>query len=327
MQQYRQQFSSMGCPCEIRLYAKRPSSARHAIDAAIAEIDRLDRKYSLYRDDSLLAQINCSAGSGQRITVDEETAGLLEYADQEYQLSGGLFDITVGALWRLWDFRAVSLPHSAAIAAALRVTGWHKVYWQRTFLCLPIDGSALDFGGIAKEYAADRAAVILREHDIRHGLVDLGGDLSVAGPHPDGRGWAVGIKDPASRGTAIAVIDIRSGGLATSGDYERCCEIDGLRYGHILNPKTGWPVQGYASISVQASSCLAAGAISTVAMLKGKPGGHGFLSDTDQPFLSIDYQGQVTTQQTEPAKHDRVNPKKRILFYTSSTHKNLEETQ
>ena len=307
MQQYRQQFSSMGCPCEIRLYAKRPASARHAIEAAIAEIERLDRKYSLYRDDSLLVQINCSAGTGQRITVDEETAGLLEYADQEYQLSDGMFDITTGALWRVWDFHAASLPDTAAISAALSVTGWHKVYWQRPFLCLPIEGSALDFGGIAKEYAADRAVVVLREHDIQHGLVDLGGDLSVVGPHPDGRGWSAGIKDPASPEKAIAVIDIRAGGLATSGDYERCLEIDGLRYGHILNPKTGWPVQGYASISVQASSCLAAGAISTVAMLKGKPGGYGFLRDTGLAFLSIDHHGQVSVLQTEPANHGLAN--------------------
>ena len=85
-----------------------------------------------------------------------------------------------------------------------------------------------------------------------------------------------------------------SGGLATSGDYERCLEIDGLKYGHILNSKTGWPVQGYASISVQASSCLAAGAISTVAMLKGNPDGNNFLRGAGLPFLTMDHYGQAT---------------------------------
>lgn len=307
MQQYRQQFASMGCPCEIRLYEAQLSSARQAIDAAIAEVDRLDRKYSLYRSDSLLSEINRSAGRGESIKVDEETAGLLDYADQEYQLSEGLFDITAGALWRVWDFHATGLPDTAAISLALGVTGWHEVEWQRPFLFLPLAGLALDFGGIAKEYAADRAAVILREHGIKHALVDLGGDISVAGPQPGGRGWSVGIKDPASPDQAIAVIELHSGGLATSGDYERFIEIDGARFSHIINPKTGWPVQGFASISVQASSCLAAGAISTVAMLKGKPGDHGFLKDTGLAFLSIDHYGRMTTRQTEPARHDQEN--------------------
>ena len=297
----------MGCPCEIRVYAARKTIAKQAIDAAIAEIDRLDRKYTLYRDDSLLAQINSSAGSGQQISVDEETAGLLDYADQEYQFSEGLFDITLGALWRVWDFHSGRLPDPTAISAALNVTGWHKVSWRRPDLCLPIDGSALDLGGIVKEYAADRGVVMLRQHQIEHGLVDLGGDLSVLGPRPDGSGWSTGIRNPASPNQAIAVIDLQSGGLATSGDYERCLEIDGLRYGHIINPTTGWPVQGHASISVQASSCLAAGAISTVAMLKGKIDGLSFLQDTGLAFLTVDHQGQVESSQMKSAKPDQAN--------------------
>ncbi len=307
MQQYRKKFSSMGCPCEIRVYAERPSLARRAINAAIAEVERLDRKYSLYREDSVLARINGSAGMGFEIAVDEETAALLDYADQEYKLSDGLFDITAGALWRVWDFHAAGLPDTAAISRALEVTGWHRVQWQRPLLSLPVDGLALDLGGIAKEYAADRAATILQAYDIQHGLVDLGGDLSVAGPHPDARGWSIGIKDPEAPNTAIAVIDLVSGGLATSGDYERCLEVNGTRYGHILNPKTGWPVQGYASISVQASSCLAAGAISTVAMLKGKPGGGGFLKDCGLAYLSIGQNGLVMTKQSETVTNVTTN--------------------
>lgn len=298
----------MGCPCEIRVYAEHAAQAGESIDAAIAEVERLDRKYSLYRDDSLLSEINRSAGKAGSINVDEETACLLDYASQEYELSEGLFDITAGALWNVWNFHTTALPDANAISRALKVTGWHQVQWQRPYLHLSVEGLTLDLGGIAKEYAADRAAVVLREQGIKHGLVDLGGDLSVAGPHPDGRGWAVGIKDPASPENAIAVIDLNSGGLATSGDYERCIEIDGLKYGHILNPKTGWPVQGYASISVQASSCLAAGAISTAAMLKGISAGHGFLRNTGLAFLCIDHDGQVTTRHMEPAKNAQEYP-------------------
>ena len=299
MQQYRQQFSSMGCPCEIRLYAAGETMARHALTAAIEEIGRLNSKYSLYRDDSLLADINRSAGSGKRFVVDEETAALLDYAEAEYILSDGLFDITAGALWRTWDLRAKCLPADELIAEALRLTGWSKLDWSRPSLLLPNAGMALDLGGIAKEYAADRAAVILRRYGINHGLVDLGGDMSVVGPHLDGQGWSVGIKDPANPQEAIALIKLKQGGLASSGDYERCIVIDGVKYSHIINPLTGWPVQGLASVSVQASSCLAAGAISTVAMLKGKVAGHGFLRNTGLAWMSIDHDGLVTTSQPE----------------------------
>ena len=149
MRQYRQQFSAMGCPCEIRLYAEQASRASQAIDAAIAEVDRLDRKFSLYRDDSFLAQINDSAGTGQRINVDEETASLLDYAEQEYELSEGLFDITAGALWRVWDFHAARLPGTAAISRALNVTGWYRVQWRRPSLDLPVDGLVRRVSGLA----------------------------------------------------------------------------------------------------------------------------------------------------------------------------------
>jgi thiamine biosynthesis lipoprotein len=305
VQQYRQQFSSMGCPCEIRLYAKLPSQAARAIGAAISEIDRLDKKYSLYRGDSLLSKINRTAGSGQRVRIDTETALLLDYAEQEYQLSEGLFDITAGALWRVWDFHANGLPHKAAISAALRLTGWRNVKWQKPYLNLPEPGMALDLGGVAKEYAADCAAAILLQHDIQHGLVDLGGDISVSGGHPNGDGWSVGIKKPAAPDQSFATIELQSGGLATSGDYERFIEANGIRYGHIINPDTGWPVNGYASVSVQASSCLAAGAISSIAMLKGKPDGHGFLRDTGLAFLGIDHEGRVIASRKETGKNEQ----------------------
>jgi thiamine biosynthesis lipoprotein len=147
----------------------------------------------------------------------------------------------------------------------------------------------LDLGGVVKEYAADRAALCLKSAGIQSGYVDLGGDLHFLGPHPDGSAWRAGVRNPRGTG-AIAALSIMRGGLATSGDYERCLEVGGQRFGHIINPFTGWPVQGLASVSVVAPSCLLAGAISTLAMLQSRDAGLEFLSTCGLQWMAHDGQ-------------------------------------
>ena len=131
---------------------------------------------------------------------------------------------------------------------------------------------ALDFGGIGKEYAADQAAAICLSLGVRHGVVDLGGDVVVLGPHPDGQPWSVKIRHPRLPGLALAEVMLERGAMATSGDYERFLLLDGKRYCHILNPRTGWPAEGLSSVSVVAEQCLVAGSVATIAMLKGSDG-------------------------------------------------------
>ena len=282
---YRHRFSSMGCPAELVLYAADAVYAANAIARAESEVHRLDRKYSHYRNDSGLAQILVLAARAQGVRVDGETAALLNYAATLYRESAGLFDITAGHLTALWD-RVETIPHSRHIAAALALTGWHRADWDGITLRVP-RGMRLNLGGMVKEYAADRAALLLKSAGIESGYVDLGGDLHVLGPHPDGRAWRVGVRNPRGTG-AIAALTIMRGGLATSGDYERCLEVDGQRFGHIINPFTGWPVKGLASVSVVAPSCLLAGAISTLAMLHGRDEGLEFLSACGLQWMAHD---------------------------------------
>jgi thiamine biosynthesis lipoprotein len=151
----------------------------------------------------------------------------------------------------------------------------------------------LDLGGVVKEYAADRAAAICREHGTVHGVVDLGGDLSLIGPHGDGTPWCVGIKAPLAPGQAAAEIALARGALATSGDYERAMVVDGRRYSHIVDPRSGEPVQSFASVSVIADSCLVAGAASTLAMLFGIERGAAWLRELGLPHLTIDAAGRM----------------------------------
>jgi thiamine biosynthesis lipoprotein len=259
----------------------------------IAEVARLERKYSRYRDDSLTTRINRSAGDPDGVCVDAETAALIDYADVSFQQSGGLFDITSGILRRVWDFKAGRLPAQDELDNVRKRIGWEKVRWERPRLVLPLEGMELDFGGYVKEYAADRVAELCRSRGIRHGLVDLGGDLSVLGPHPDGTPWRVGVRDPRRPDAAMASVALAAGAIASSGDYERFMVVDGKRYGHILNPKTGWPVEGLAGVSVVASHCLIAGTAATIAMLKGVRDGVAWLEELGLPHVRVDRSGAI----------------------------------
>ncbi len=260
----------MGSPCEVRIHGG--AEAARVAEAARAEVLRLEAKYSRYREDSLATRINRSAGDPTGVVVDRETAALFDYAAASHRHSDGLFDITSGILRRAWDFKSGVLPSQAAIDALLPLVGWNRVRWEAPRIVLPRAGMQLDFGGYVKEYAADRAAEICREHGARHGLVDLGGDVAVVGPHPDGSPWRVGIRDPRAPTEALLTLPLGWGGIASSGDYERCMVVDGVRYGHILDPRTGWPVRGLAAVSVVADHCLVAGTLTTIAMLKGERG-------------------------------------------------------
>ena len=176
--------------------------------------------------------------------MDAETAHLLDYADTCHRQSDGRFDVTSGILRRAWNLKSGQLPAQAEIDALLPLVGWQKVRWRAPRIVLPKPGMQLDFGGYVKEYAVDRVAELCRRLGARHGLVDLGGDLAVIGPHPDGKPWRVGIRDPRDAQRTLGSLPVGWGGVASSGDYERCMVVDGVRYGHILDPRTGWPVRG-----------------------------------------------------------------------------------
>ena len=262
----------MGCPCELQFYAKNNAFAQHVAQRVIADINRLEQRYSRYRADSFLSKINHVAAVGGSISVDDETAGLLNYAQTCYELSDGLFDITSGILRRAWRFETNVLPDDKSIQALLQKVGWQHIRWENPTLTFLQAEMEIDFGGIVKEYAADRAATLCLDSGILHGMVNLGGDIKIIGAHPDGSAWRVGIQHPRDKTKVWKTVVLKTGALASSGDYERCMVIDGVRYGHILNPKTGYPVRHLAAVSVVADFCVVAGSAATVAMLKEAKG-------------------------------------------------------
>jgi thiamine biosynthesis lipoprotein len=286
-------FGAMASTCEVRLAAGDEAEARRLAQIAIAEVHRIEYKYSRYRDDSIVSRINAAAGI-DAVACDDETQSLFGYADALFAASGGLFDITSGVLRRAWNFRAARVPSAAELAPLLDLIGWHGVAWRagENRIRLPKAGMEIDFGGFGKEYAADRAAALLIGQGVRHGYVNLGGDMRVIGPQPDGKPWSIGIQDPRQADRTIASIPVESGALTTSGDYERYFELDGRRYCHILDPRSGMPVNGWRSISVLAPLAVAAGSYSTIAMLKAADA-LPFLDDAKLGYLAIDQHGDM----------------------------------
>ncbi|GBG15904.1 FAD:protein FMN transferase [Novimethylophilus kurashikiensis] len=287
---FRLTFDAMGSSCEVMLAAVNEAEARRLAQFAIDEVKRIEHKYSRYTQDGVTAQINRAAG-GDWIQVDEETLSLLSYADSLYEASGGLFDMTSGVLRRAWNFKQPALPSETVLNEALSLIGWHRVERDGEALRLPDVGMEVDFGGFGKEYAADRAAEVLMGEGVQHGYVNLAGDMRIIGPKPDGQPWQIGIQDPRVPGRVVATIPVESGALATSGDYERFFELDGKRYCHILDPKRGFPVGYWRSISVLAPVAIVAGSCTTIAMLK-EQAGIEFLESTGMDYLAIDHGGE-----------------------------------
>jgi len=259
----------MASPCEVMVDTDDRNEAARALSLAQNEALRIESTFSRYRDDNLVARINRANGSS--IEVDEEMAQLLDYAATCYELSGGRFDITSGVLRRVWRFDGgSSVPSDASLRPLLELVGWHRVRWERPVLTMP-PGVEIDFGGIGKEYAVDRAATLIGAELDAAFLVNFGGDLFASGPRRGGRPWIVGIDDPDRTGeAAVQAIELERGGLATSGDARRFVLWQGRRLGHILDPRTGWPVEGAPrSVTVIARSCVEAGTLSTLAYLRG----------------------------------------------------------
>jgi thiamine biosynthesis lipoprotein len=279
-------FQVMGCPCEIILEAEQDKLSSVA-DLAIVEAKRFEKKYSRYREDSVVSAINRAAGV-ERVNIDEETHLLLSYAETCFLESNGLFDITSGVLRKVWHKEMVSMPDTETLQHILQTVGWEHVDRTSSTIFLTKPEMEIDFGGFGKEYAADAMASLIRQHGVAHGIVNLGGDIVVLGPHLSGAAWQIGITHPTVAGDAIATIAIESGAITTSGGYERYFEVSGKRYSHLLNPKTGRPVDGLLSVSVTAKHCLVAGSLATIAMLNDSKNGLAWLEDAGQPFLAFD---------------------------------------
>lgn len=285
-------FSVMASPCEILIESPQQQSnivelqaqISHAINAVYIEARRIEQKFSRYLNDNITHAINNA--HGEPVTLDEETCKLMDFAFQCYELSDGLFDISSGILRKAWSFDGSDqLPQPADIEQVLPLVGLDKLDWTTPVLTL-MPGMELDFGGIGKEYAVDRCLMVAIQQLAKYQLklpvlVNFGGDLACNGPRQNGQPWQVGIESVG--GGAPAMLTLSKGAMATSGDARRFLLKDGIRYSHILNPKSGQSIVGAPrSVTVAANTCIEAGLMSTLSLLQGEQA-KAFLAEQDIP--------------------------------------------
>jgi thiamine biosynthesis lipoprotein len=266
---WRSTFVAMANPCEVLCDTDDAALAGRIGEVAACEALRVEAKFSRYRDDNVVHAINTSGG--RTVSVDAETAQLIDFGATLWRLSEGAFDLTSGVLRRAWRFDPRGkLPSPETIGALMRHVGWRRVHWHNPRLTLP-GGMEIDLGGIGKEYAVDRVVALLQQFSGTPVLVNFGGDLRATMPPRATRAWHVGIESIAAAGTADHVVELRHGALATSGDTRKYIEANGQRYGHIIDARTGWPSpRAPRSVTVAADTCTQAGTLATLAMLQGE---------------------------------------------------------
>jgi len=278
-----QSWTVMGTTLEISAWDADTARARAGMAAARAAVFRVDTLMSLWRPASDLSAVNRRAGTDTLTVVDPETAAVLEAALDWAARSQGAFDPTVGPLVDVWGFYTDQgrLPPPSVLDAARALVGWTLVAFDpaaRT-VGLPLAGMRLDLGGIAKGWAVDRGVAALEEAGVPTAMVDLGGNVRVYGEPPERDHWRVGVRDPRRASQLLAVLEVAGGAVATSGDYERFFVHEGVRYAHILDPRTGTPARGVAGTTAVAATGLEADVLSTVLFLLGPAAGCGVLAE------------------------------------------------
>jgi thiamine biosynthesis lipoprotein len=260
-------FLAMASPCDVLMEVEEESFAQEILNAIANEAWRIEDKFSRYKKDNIIYQINQS--KGEAVAVDDETSRLLDFANELFHLSEGLFDVTSGVLRRVWVFDGSDkLPDHNDIKNVLNFIGWQKVIRKEASVTLPA-GMEIDLGGIGKEYAVDRCVQIARQKTKESVLINFGGDLATTTARKNNACWSVGRLITGSD-KAYSMFQLYRGAIATSGDAHRYLLKDGIRYSHILNPKNGCSViDAPHTVSVAAATCVEAGMLSTFAMLQG----------------------------------------------------------
>ncbi|HYD83078.1 MAG TPA: FAD:protein FMN transferase, partial [Opitutus sp.] len=276
----RLSFSALGTVCDVQYACDQPAVAQTFERHVVQWVQAFEAKYSRFREDSLVSRINAAAGRGW-VEIDAEVEQLFKLCDTLVFLTQGIIDPTILPLMRLWNYKVprTVLPAEAEIARARSLVGWRKVKREPGRVFLPEPGMALDFGGFGKEYAVDVVAQIAIDHGIANVLVDFGHDLRALGRPPDRPAWHIGLENPSMPGVAAGSVALTGNrGIASSGDYLRGFALGGRRYGHIVDPRTGWPVaNGCMQATAIASSCLQAGVLSTTAFVLGVAKGIEFI--------------------------------------------------
>jgi FAD:protein FMN transferase len=281
----------MGTRCAVELWATDRAAGEAAMAAVLADMRRIDALMSTYKPDSEVSRVNAGAAKAA-VPVSAELFELLETAQQYSALSAGAFDITYASVGYLYDYRAQQRPDARAISAALPAVDYRqlKLDKARRTVAFGKPGMRIDLGGIAKGHAVDRGIQILKEHGFTHAMVNAGGDTRVSGDR-FGKPWVVGIRHPDRKDEIVLRVPLVDAAFSTSGDYERFFDEGGVRYHHILNPKTGLSPHEVRSVTVIASNATRTDGLTKTVFILGPQAGLAFidsLPDADAIVIAAD---------------------------------------
>jgi thiamine biosynthesis lipoprotein len=311
---FRESRPAMGTTVDVLLYADGRTRAAELFDAAFEEIERVEQALSGYRATSEISRINAAAARGPVVT-DPEMFGLVARALDHGRRSDGAFDITVGALVTAWGFFRAGgrFPSPEELARARGAVGWHYVVLdpERRSIRFAAPGIELDLGGIGKGFALDRAARILRRHGVTAALLGAGQSSYYAvGAPPGTEGWPIVVSDPRVAGTALSRVVLRDRSLSTSGSGEQFFELDGVRYSHLIDPRTGEPVRGMLQVTVTTPSAADSDALATALFVTGPEGAAQLLGQypdagailiadhgPEEPVVAIGWSGSLASRQ------------------------------
>ncbi len=296
---YRKTMTQMDTLVTITVVADSEKKANDAIEKAFGEIGKLDALLNFFSDKSEISAINRNAGNGP-VKVSPETVEVIEKSVSTSERTGGAFDATIGSESSLWNFFTRQKPDDGTIREKLPLVNYKgiRIDKEKSTVELRKKGMLLDLGAIAKGYAADKAVDELKKSGIKSGLVAVAGDIRAFGLRPDGRPWRIGIQNPRQTGKddqIVATVELRDMAISTSGDYERYFILDGKRYHHILDPKTGYPAAGCRSVTVMAKDGVSTDSFSTGIFVLGPEKGMEVLRQTGFEGLIIDSSGRMIT--------------------------------
>ncbi len=286
----------MGSTVELKFYSPSEELFHRVVDACVERTKEIDRLFSNYRDDSVLAEVNRNSGV-RPVSVPEEFLNLVRISVNYSEITDGAFDITIGSLFELWRAETVAgrLPEKSRIRDVFGCTGFRKIKIDETKSQIFLDGNCvrLDFGAIGKGYAVDEMARIAKKNGITRGLVNFGGNIYAMSSPAGKKFWDVEVRKPGSGNQIISNIDLVNKGVATSGDYERYFEHAGKRYSHIIDPRTGWPAGDVTSVVAVSKTATEADVFSTAVSVLGLPGAQTFVRrNKSLGFLVIGKKGE-----------------------------------
>lgn len=279
---FKKDLKLMGNRFEISILANDENFANANIDLAVAEISRIEKLLTTFSNDSVTFQINENAGI-QPVVVPKEVFDLIFRCQMISKMTQGAFDISYGSIdKKFWNFdlNMTSLPDKDVAKKAVELINYENIILNEKdkTVFLKNKGMRIGFGGIGKGYAAECAKKILQQNGIESGIVNVAGDLTAWGFQENGEAWTIGIADPNKKESVFSTFNITNTSVATSGNYEKFVLIDGKKYSHTIDPKTGYPISGIKSVTIIAENAEIADALATPVTVMGIEVGLNFIN-------------------------------------------------